>query len=121
MSPTNPFDDKGELKASSTHGKFARDMALRTVINKVAKFIINASSDNALLLERINQAEDIADAAVVQEEIEEKANTGTLIMIPDDGKPQLEAAKDPVEDKEATKAELPEKKPNGEQVRAPGF
>ena len=40
QSRNNPFDDKGELKASSVHAKFPGDMALRTVINKVAKFII---------------------------------------------------------------------------------
>lgn len=82
MSATSPFDAKGELKASSTHGKFARDMALRTVINKVAKFIINRSSDNALLLERINRNEDVSDAATVQVEIEDRANKGSMIMIP---------------------------------------
>ena len=75
-------------------------MALRTVINKVAKFIINASSDNALLLERINRNEDIADAAAVQVEIEENANTGSMIMIPEE-KPQLEEKKGPAEDKGA--------------------
>jgi len=94
MSSATPFDDKGELKASSTHGKFARDMALRTVINKVAKFIINASSDNALLLERINRNEDLADAAAVQVEIEDRANTGSVIMIPEES---------------ATPGQLPEK------------
>ncbi len=81
MSKMQPIDEKGDVKATSTHGRFARDMALKTVINKVAKFIINASSDNVLLLERINRAEDLADAAEVQMEIEEKANTGSVIMI----------------------------------------
>mgnify|MGYP001607310543 FL=1 len=69
MSKMKPIDDKGEVKPESTHGRFARDMVLKTVINKTAKFIINASSDNALLLERINRAEDLADAAVIQAEI----------------------------------------------------
>jgi hypothetical protein len=57
-------------------------MALRTVINKACKIIINASSDNALLLERINRSEDLADAAAVQAEIMEKANTGSVVMLP---------------------------------------
>jgi hypothetical protein len=56
-------------------------MALRTVINKVAKFIINASSDNTLLLDRINRAEDLADSVGVQAEIEGKANKGSILMI----------------------------------------
>lgn len=82
MSKSKPFAENGEVKASSVHGKFARDMALRTVINKVCKFIINHSSDNALLLDRINRAEELADVAAVQAEIEDKANKGGLIMIP---------------------------------------
>jgi recombination protein RecT len=99
MSKTSPFNEKGELRAGSTHGKFTRDMALRTVINKVAKFIINASSDNALLLERINRSEELADAAAVQAEIEGKANTGTLLMIPEEQGKTEEAG-----DKEAREA-----------------
>ena len=120
MSKMKPFDDKGELKPDSTHGRFARDMALKTVINKTAKFIINASSDNALLLERINRAEELADTVAVQAEIEEKANTGTVIMIPEE-KVQIEEKKTPPEDEAKLKAENVEGKPNGQQVRAPGF
>jgi recombination protein RecT len=114
MSKARPFNEKGELRGDSTHGRFARDMALKTVINKVAKFIINASSDNALLLERINRAEDLADAASVQAEIEEKANTGSVIMFPEE-KAQIE------DKKEEQPKPKEEKKPNGEPIRAPGF
>ncbi len=116
QSPMKPFDEKGELKASSTHAKFPRDMALRTVIKKVAKFIINNSSDNALLLERINRAEDLADTMAVQAEIEDKANKGSVIMIPEDHSQ--------TEEKKAQEAETKpkaEEKPNGQQIRAPGF
>jgi len=120
MSSTTPFDDKGELKATSTHGKFARDMALRTVINKVAKFIINASSDNALLLERINRNEDLADAAAVQVEIEDRANTGSVIMIPEE-KVQIEEKKTTPEDELKPQSEKAGEKSNGEQLRQPGF
>ena len=66
-------------------------MALKTVINKTVKFIINASSDNALLLERINRAEDLADAVGVQASIDDKANTGTVIMIPEETMKELKA------------------------------
>ena len=84
MSKAKPFDEKGNLKQSSVHWKFARDMAIRTVVNKLAKFIINQSSDNALLLEHINRAQEIADAAAVQAEIEESANRGSVVMIPNE-------------------------------------
>jgi recombination protein RecT len=136
MSKMNPIDDQGNVKASSTHGKFSRDMALKTVINKVAKFIINASSDNALLLERINRNEDLADAAGVQVAIEERANTGSVIMIEDE--PKKIEGETPKEEKtqeagtpspEEEKAMLEKrgmvsdlnKKENGKQARQPGF
>jgi len=120
MSKMKPIDDKGEVKPESTHGKFARDMALKTVINKTAKFIINASSDNALLLERINRAEDLADEAAVQMEIEESANKGTLIMIPED-KTQIEEKKVMPEEEVKPQGVKVEEKSNGQQIRQPGF
>ena len=119
QSKMQPIDDKGEVKPTSVHGRFARDMALKTVINKVAKFIINASSDNTLLLDRINRNEDLADAAGVQSEIEGKANTGTVIMIPEE--PGKVAQGEPDETK---KQEAPAPGNGGEekgQTRAPGF
>lgn len=120
MSKMKPIDDQGNVNPNSTHGRFARDMALKTVINKTAKFIINASSDNALLLERINRNEELADAAAVQVEIEDKANKGSVIMIEGEG-PQAEEKKAALEDEAKPKAEMTEKKSNGEGVRAPGF
>lgn len=80
QSKMNPIDDKGNVKPGSTHGKFAEDMALKTVIGKCCKIIINSSSDNALLL-NLNKHADISDAAVVQSEIAEKANTGPVLEI----------------------------------------
>jgi recombination protein RecT len=81
QSKTKPVLESGKIKEDSTHGKFTADMALKTVINKTCKVIINASSDNTLLLERINRAEDLADAAVVGADIAEHANTGDLVQI----------------------------------------
>lgn len=114
MSKMKPIDDQGNVNPNSTHGRFARDMALKTVINKTAKFIINASSDNALLLERINRNEELADAAAVQVEIEEKANKGSIIMI--EGEiPQTEEKKpEPAKDGVTGEAHPPE-------TRVPGF
>jgi len=129
MSKMKPFDDKGELKPESTHGRFARDMALRTIINKVAKFIINASSDNALLLERINRNEELADAAAVQVEIEEKANRGTVIMIADEPK-KIEGEISTKEPKQDNDLPSPEEEQatlqkegmiSGENRKQPGF
>ncbi len=55
QSKMNPVDDKGNIKEYSTHGKFTSDMALKTVINKTCKAIINASSDNSLQLETMKR------------------------------------------------------------------
>jgi recombination protein RecT len=81
QSKQNPITEKGDIRQESVHGKFTADMALKTVINKACKVMINSSSDNALLLERINRAEDFADQAAAQTEIEEHANTGDTLQI----------------------------------------
>jgi recombination protein RecT len=101
QSKMSPIDEKGNVKDSSTHGKFAADMCLKTVINKCCKLIINASSDNALLLDRINKNEDLADRAEVEEEIEENANTGPVLEI-EAGKqaPEVVEEKEEVKQKE---------------------
>jgi len=82
QSRNNPFDDKGDVKESSTHGKFASDMAQKTVINKLCKFIINSSSDNTLLKETVNKTYEVVDAAAVKAEISDAANAGPVLEIP---------------------------------------
>jgi recombination protein RecT len=83
QSKMNPINEKGDVKAESTHGKFTADMAMKTVINKLCKAIVNASSDKSILLERMNRAEDLSDRAAVEAEIEDQANTGNVIDITD--------------------------------------
>jgi len=74
-SPTHPFDQEGNLKASSTHAQFTGEMAKKTVINRACKNIINSSGDDSLLIMAYQQTEaDIAEAET-QQEIKEKANT----------------------------------------------
>lgn len=81
QSKMNPINDKGEVKTGSTHEKFTADMAMKTVVNKLCKAIVNASSDKSILLERMNRAEDLSDRAAIEAEIEEQANTGNVIDI----------------------------------------
>jgi len=81
QSKMNPIDENGKIKESSTHSKFTADMAMKTVINKLCKLIINASSDNALLLDRINRIEELVDEVTAQEEIAENANKGPVLEI----------------------------------------
>jgi len=81
QSKMNPVDDKGNIKEYSTHGKFTSDMALKTVINKTCKAIINASSDNSLLLETMKRNDELADRASTDAEIDAIANTGEVLEI----------------------------------------
>lgn len=111
QSKMNPIDDKGNVKESSTHGKFTADMALKTVINKTCKAIINASSDNALLLETMKRNDELADRVSVEVDVEELANKGETL--------EIEAEKTETEEQpENDQPSEPEKKP---EVRKPGF
>jgi recombination protein RecT len=108
QSKMNPVDDKGNVKESSTHGKFTADMAMKTVINKICKAIINSSSDNALLLETMKRNDELADRASAEVEIDELANQGPVLEIEaETGKEQGEVIgkeeEQPAEEKEAAR------------------
>ncbi len=127
QSVMNPIDDKGNIKAASTHGKFTADMAMKTVVNKLCKGIINASSDNALLLDTIKKNQDLADRASAEAEIEAEANMGDVIDITAEA--QEEADVEEQDQAENTSAETsndverqeePPKAAQG-QTRVPGF
>ena len=77
QSPTNPVNEKGEIKVGSTHDKFIAEMAKKTVINKACKPIINSSSDKHLLM-AVNRGDGARAQDDVQTEIEEKANKEML-------------------------------------------
>lgn len=113
QSKMKPFDDKGNLREDSTHGKFTSEMALKTIINKTCKLIINASSDNQLLRDTMKRSEDLSDRAVVGIDIDEKANQGPVIDIEANQKkegaeilavqePDLEAERDEPEKRATT-------------------
>ena len=119
QSKMNPVDDKGNVKEASTHGKFSADMALKTVINKCCKIIINASSDNSLLLERINRNEDLTDRAQAEMEIDENANTGEMLDITPPEKDEAEQEQPPEASREQEQPEPPV--PEEEQKRKPSF
>jgi recombination protein RecT len=115
QSQMNPFDDKGGLKQASTHGRFTADMAMKTVVNKCCKAIINASSDNALLLDTIKKNQDLADRAAAETEIEDEANKGEVLDVEAETVTE-EPAPDP-----AQEPEKQEELPKEEQKRMPGF
>jgi len=109
QSKMNPITEKGDIKGDSTHGKFTADMAMKTVVNKLCKAIVNASSDKSILLERMNRSEDLSDRAAAEAEIEDQANTGDVIDLPvvkqEEKIPPDEAGKDNAE--EEMSAECP--------------
>lgn len=76
MSKMYPIDEKtGEVKASSTHGKYTDQMAIKTVVNRTCKSYINSSNDSSLLIKRFNRTDEEATELEVAQEIEENANS----------------------------------------------
>ncbi len=53
-----PFDDKGNLKTTSTHYKHTAEMAKRTAINRVCKYIVNASDDSHLFRDALARTDE---------------------------------------------------------------
>jgi recombination protein RecT len=99
--------ENGKVKDDSTHGKFTEAMALKTVINKTCKLIINASSDNVLLREAMSRADELTDMAVVEAEIEQEANTGEVLGIEGPQEPIDITAESKIDDPpEITEAEM---------------
>jgi recombination protein RecT len=58
QSKAYPIDDKGRLKPDSTHAKHTAEMAKRTAINRVCKYIINASDDSHLYREVVARTDE---------------------------------------------------------------
>ncbi len=78
QSKMSPLDEKGNVKSSSTHGKFTAEMAKRTVINKTCKPIVNASSDSHLFRKSFNRADEVRAEEDIAQEIEDNANSETI-------------------------------------------
>ena len=83
QSKQKPILDNGKIKAGSVHDKFTTDMALRTVINKACKPIINSSNDSQLMMEAIRHADGIQTEEDVQSEINENANREAIDITPE--------------------------------------
>lgn len=64
----------------SVHTQFPDQMALKTVINRACKYVINSSSDDYLLLQHANRGEEIAAEVEFEEEVRSQAN-GEIIDI----------------------------------------
>jgi len=65
---------------NSPHNQFPDQMAVKTVINRACKYVINSSSDDYLLLQHANRGDEIAAEAEFEEEVRSQAN-GEIIDI----------------------------------------
>lgn len=78
QSKTKPIDDKGNIRAGSTHDRFTAEMAKKTVVNRACKPIINSSDDSGLLSQSINRTSEVVAEEEVAREIAENANSETI-------------------------------------------
>ena len=81
QSQVNPVDEKGQVKAGSTHDKFTAEMAKKTIINRACKTILNSSSDRHLLRQSIVRSGEIQAEIEVAEEIELNANSEAIDIV----------------------------------------
>lgn len=78
QSQMKPVNADGTIKADSTHGKYPEEMAKKTVVHRACKMIIDTSNDGGLLAQCIRETADNNDAAEVEHEIKENANTTVI-------------------------------------------
>jgi recombination protein RecT len=107
QSRTKPVDEKGNIKAGSTHDKFTAEMCKKTVINRACKAIINSSSDSYLFKQSFNRADEIATEEKVEQEIIENANGDIIDIAP-------EVVDEPMQELE--QGQEPEQEQNNEQM-----
>ena len=100
-SKMNPVTENGEIKANSTHGQYTKDMAIKTVVNRACKYIINSSDDSSLLAhtarETYDDTQDRAD--IIETEIAENANSSVGIDFTEEEQhePEQPASEPPVD------------------------
>jgi len=82
QSKMKPVNEDGSLKPDSTHAKFTEQMAVKTLINRTCKPIVNASDDADLLIQAFDASEQDVVEAQVEEAIFEEANAGEVIELP---------------------------------------
>ena len=78
QSKMNPVDERGNLKAGSTHANFTEEMAKKTVINRICKSIMNTTDDSNLVIQAFRNTDADRVEKIVHEEIEVNANKEPL-------------------------------------------
>lgn len=84
QSSMKPVDEKGNIKEWSTHAKFTADMAEKTAINKVCKYVINSSSDTSIVAQFAKKFDIEIAEAETEAIIEENANMEILDFADED-------------------------------------
>ncbi len=74
QSQMKPVDDKGNIKAGSTHEKFTADMCEKTAISKACKYVINSSSDKSIVSRFARDMDAELKEAEIDQEITDNAN-----------------------------------------------
>lgn len=78
QSQTKPVNADGSINPNSTHGKYPEEMSKKTVVHRACKPIIDSSDDGNLVVQYAKQTSNYNDAAEVDEEIRENANSVPL-------------------------------------------
>lgn len=103
QSHMKPVDEKGNIKAGSTHDKFTADMCEKTAINKICKYVINSSDDANIMARFAKQTDTEIAEAEVEAEIEQNSCKQVIDIEaeePDDPEPDPDDAPDPEPDPE---------------------
>lgn len=90
QSQVKPIDEKGNIRAGTTHEKFTAEMCKRTVINRCCKPIINSSSDSYLFRQAVRRSEEIAAEVTLEEEVAANANREVIDVEPIPGNGQAQ-------------------------------
>lgn len=106
----------GKLKADTTHAEFPGEMSKRTVVNRLAKLILNVSDDSDLVLHESVRRTDEAEFST-SDAIEAEANTAEVV----DFEEEVTAvdADAPAADEETGEIKQPEPAPIKQKKTAP--
>ncbi|HUV78123.1 MAG TPA: RecT family recombinase [Desulfobacterales bacterium] len=121
QSPMNPVMDNGELNPKSAHAKFTGEMAKKSVTSRLAKHIINSSSDADLVIASVKRTDEQSVEAEAEAEVDEFSNSEVIDIERANGDHQPnESELDPGEMSDEEKAEIMAQEA-AEASEGPGF
>jgi len=108
-----------------THQKFPDQMAIKTVVNRACKYVINSSSDDYLLLHHANRSDEVAAEEEMDEQVAADANGEVIDVTPEppngDPAPEEQAEILAAERAEAEGDERKQGVPEQQAMVGPGF